>query len=293
MLTIKSEGGCCSVRDIGKLDVFNVLSLLFVCFLSNLIPVYADTSQKPEIVAQGFDISEGRRGLLGNFPRIRVRVEVPEGIKELRIKERSYEVDLATTLDRSHLGLFGLEKRARRYRDLTLNFQNYLNDKIDAVGAYTFEIIVVDENDQSAMGKLMIVATSYRPEDAVETGTFRLERLGSGPVKGEPDFGITWKTIDGSNVAIRITIKQPGAAGLGRLPGSAYKKIETKQMLERMVENREAMEAIEIRAASNSAFGEVIALEYQNKKYILRIRESRTERSEFGTNVTLIGEYKH
>ena len=76
----------------------------------------SDELTGPEITAQGFDIAVPRTGELGKFGRIRVRIEAPERIATLSITERSYEVDLATTLDKVNYRLFGIERRVRRYQ---------------------------------------------------------------------------------------------------------------------------------------------------------------------------------
>jgi hypothetical protein len=189
--------------------------------------------------------------------------------------------------------LFGLEKRARRYQDLTLNFQNYLNSKIESAGEYTVEITVVDNEGHKAKALLHVVARSFMPEDSVEIETFRLERIGAGPVQGSPEFGITWETIESSRVVIKISSKEDGAAKLGELTKSDYEEVKTKSMLEQRVQNTETAETIELTTANNAASGKVIAIVYQNRKYLLLVSESKIEYLDFGTNVTLVGEYKY
>ncbi len=260
-----------------RLSQNSLMSLLRICVVFIYASaVQADTSQPPAIVAQGFDISQTREGILGSFSRLRIRVEAPEGIRELRVKERSYEVDLATTLELSNLQLFGLDKRARRYRDLTLNFQNYLNSKIENEGKYTFEITVTDNKERTVTTMLNVVASRTVPEDSAEIETFRLMRIGAGPVQGSPDFGVTWKTIESSRVVIRI----------GRI-------IKTKKMLQHRVQNTEPVESIDLATVNNAASGEVMAVVFQDRKYLIRVRESKIAHSDLGTIVTLLGDYKY
>lgn len=271
-----------------------LLPLLRICVVFVYVSaVQADASLPPAIVAQGFDISQAREGILGNFSKLRIRVEAPEGIRELRIKERSYEVDLATTLELSNLQLFGLENRAKRHRDLTLNFQNYLNSKIENEGKYTIEITVVDSKERTVTALLNVVSRRTVPEDAVRIETFRLMRIGAGPVKGSPGFGVTWKTIESSRVVLRIGRMKGGATMLGKVTESDYEGVKTKEMLEDRVQNTEAAESIELATADNAASGQVLAVVYQDRKYLLRVRESKIEHSDFGTIVTLLGDYKY
>lgn len=271
-----------------------LMSLLRICVVFICASaVQADTSQPPAIVAQGFDISQTREGILGSFSRLRIRVEVPEGIRELRVKERSYEVDLATTLELSNLQLFGLDKRARRYRDLTLNFQNYLNSKIENEGRYTFEITVTDNKDRTVTAMLNVVANRTVPDDSAEIETFRLMRIGSGPVQGSPDFGVTWKTIESSRVVIRIGRIKGGATMLGKVTESDYEGVKTKKMLQHRVQNTEPVESIDLATVNNAASGEVMAVVFQDRKYLIRVRESKIAHSDLGTIVTLLGDYKY
>jgi len=114
----------------------------------------------PEITAQGFDITLPREGLVGQFERLRVRIEAPERIKALAITERSFEVDLATTLDKVNYRLFGIEKRLRLHKDVTLNFQTYINERLAEPGDYEFLILVEDQEDEAAAARLLVVVAA-------------------------------------------------------------------------------------------------------------------------------------
>ena len=89
-------------------------------------------------------------GRLGEFGRLRIRFEAEARIAELVIKERSYEVDLASTRESENLHLFAAKRRVRDHRDITLDFENYINKKLDSEGQYHFSLTVKDKEGQSA-----------------------------------------------------------------------------------------------------------------------------------------------
>ena len=85
-----------------------------------------------------------------------VRIEAQDRISELRIRERSFDVDLATTRDKHNLQLFGLEQSPRSKADVTLDLQNYINEKITSDGQYEFHLFVTDKSDNTAEGKISV-----------------------------------------------------------------------------------------------------------------------------------------
>jgi len=76
---------------------------MLVLALAVSLAAPAQTIAAPEITAQGFSISEPQVGRLDEFGRLRIRFEAEARIAELVIKERSYEVDLASTRESENL----------------------------------------------------------------------------------------------------------------------------------------------------------------------------------------------
>ena len=106
---------------------------LVVFLLSIFLLSCTDTSTDnppPQITAQGFTIDDIQVGALGSFSTLKIRIECVGRIQKLYIKERSYEVDLATTPEHSHFNLFGIAKKTLLRKDVTLDFQNYINKKL-------------------------------------------------------------------------------------------------------------------------------------------------------------------
>lgn len=276
------------------------------CFLASVIflaavatalaGARAESSDKPEITAQGFNIAEVQDGLLGEFGRLRIRIEAPERIQELHIEERSFEVELATTLDRSHFGRFGIEKRVRNRQDVTLNFENYINEKLDTEGGYTFKIRVRDGKGQSAEAVLLVETVA---QDAVtdvppvRSKGFSFKRVGPGSVAGAEGFGLTWRTIEPAEVVIEIT----GTAGkplkLIELRATDYDGITTRAHLGASTKLAEKVERIVLTASRNKAAGHVFAVVGEDETLVFKIKESTTTLSEQGTTVSLEGELKH
>lgn len=272
--------------------------LLGVLALLGLGFAQADETRPPEITAQGFDITEVQQGPLGDFGRIRVRFEVPDRIEDLYIKERSYDVDLAKTPETAHFPLFGLERQVRQMTDVTLNFQNYINEKLDAEGEYVFELRVTDRSGRSASAKLRVrVVAAPRVERepgdaAVETAPFRFTRIGASAVSGADDFGITWKTIESTRVVIELTKQKPGAEKLVELTPSDYDEVRSKRQLARKTSGGDTP-ALHLSSANGKAAGSVFAVVNRQVPYLLKVTSSSTSLSEVGTTVTLIGEYKY
>jgi hypothetical protein len=257
----------------------------------------ADT-HAPEITAQGFDITEVQQGPLGDFGRIRVRFEVPDRIEDLYIKERSYDVDLAKTPETAHFPLFGLDRQVRQLTDVTLNFQNYINEKLDAEGEYVFELRVTDRSGRSASAKLRVrvVAQPQVKQEpgnaAVETAPFRFTRIGASAVSGADEFGITWKTIESTRVIIELTKQKTNAERLVVLKPSDYDEVRSKKQLAHKTRGGDTP-TLRLATANNKAAGSVFAVVNRQVPYLLKVTSSSTSLSEVGTTVTLIGEYKY
>ncbi len=278
-----------------------------ICFRYALIlilmavaePALARDSLTPIITAQGFDISSVREGALGNFGQIRVRFEVPDRIEVLRVKERSYDVDLAKTPEMSHFPLFGLKTQVRQLTDVTMNFENYLNEKLESTGDYAIELTVVDRKGNSTSASLRVrvsepAATREKvADDSLATDPFKFVRTGPSPVMGAEDFGITWRTIEAGQVLIELSSVTNGASRFVELTQSDYDQILTKKQLDTIASSREDTAALQLPAAADKAAGTVFGVVSQKGAFLLNITHSYTSMSSSGTTVTLVGEYRH
>ncbi len=266
-----------------------------------LSPAPAEEPPGLEITAQGFDMAAPQEAILGAFERMRVRIEAAEGIETLSVKERSYEVDLATTLDGTNYRLFGLDKRVKAHKDVTLNFQPYLDAKVDGPGRYEFLINVQDMNEGTAAGTLVVVVSAPEPPQAetkvtpLRSGSFTLQRAGPGPVEGSDDLALSWKTIDAVDVTIRMGPGAEGTAILGELSAAEYEASkdlgDLKPLFQSLRENGRPP-GLELATANNAAAGRVLAVETADKFYIMKLDSSTTTVSAVGTTVILEGEYK-
>ncbi len=251
----------------------------------------------PAITAQGFDISERQSGMLNNFGDLKLRIEAPGRIKRLYIKERSYEIDLATTPESAHFPLFGLPHRTENQTDITLNFKNYLNKKLTAEGNYEFQIEVTDKKGAAVTELLKIELLPDTKQAAIQlkpvkTDDFQMQRIGSGRVAGSESFGIDWLTTDEIHVGIEIR-KSPNQTGyLHHLSREDYTAIKTKADLSRLIANLQQLNVIHLATANNAAAGYSFAVNDGEQRYALLILSSATSLSEAGTTVTLTGEYK-
>ena len=280
----------------------NCSFVLLLLGLFAFLGASADESRMPEITAQGFCAEQPQIGIVGEYPRLRVRIEAAGRIKELNIKERSYEVDLALTRDKYNLHLFGLDQNPRKHTDVTLNFQNYINEKIGKEGEYEFHILVTDKNDNTVekiisahVHEAMPATESGTGEGArlLQTGLFTLKRTGTEPVKGAHLFGINWTNTDNATVAIRITKSEKSNARLGMLDKSDFDRIQTIDQLAQRVAGLEETEAVVLTTARNKAAGEEFLITHNDKHYILKVMESSAYPSARGTVVTVKGRYKY
>lgn len=276
-----------------------VRSTVLVVALSFFCATQAAGPRAPEITAQGFDMTEVQKGELGNFRRIRVRFEVPDRIEELRIKERSYEVDLAMTTDTANFELFGLSTPVRQLADVTLNFETYVNRKLEAEGEYAFEFRVTDRKGNSASAQLIVQVVAepsveeQSKDELLETTPFRFTRIGASDVSGASGFGITWRTIESNRVIIELSRKPNGASKLIEMAVSDYDEIRSREQLSQKTALGSDTSHLHFATANDEAVNSVFALSSQQAPYLFKITGSSTSVSERGTTVTLEGEYKH
>ena len=113
---------------------WHIRGLLFVLVGISGGVLASSSSANPNITAQGFAIDTVHSAAAGRFEPIRLRVEAPERIAKLLVSQDGFEVDLATTPDRSLFALFGLDKRPMNAFDVTLDFAPYVNDRFAEPG---------------------------------------------------------------------------------------------------------------------------------------------------------------
>jgi hypothetical protein len=284
----------------------------------------------PTITAQGFAIAEPRTAPAGGFEAMKLRIEAPAGIEELRVRERSYEADLAKSPETQHFPLFGLERRVWSRPDVTLDFAPYANAKLQRPGRYQFDLRVRDRAEAAASATLVVVVTSAddaqdeppgseappppepppggaaaadvsaapppggRGADTLELAPFRLERVGRGPVRGGDALGIGWLTLEPIAVTIRLASAPAAGARLQQLPGVDFAAIRTRADLVRALAEAEPAQHLDLATANNAAAGAVFAvlLPGEHEAVLLRADESQTSLSEQGTTVTVVGHVK-
>lgn len=248
----------------------------------------------PQITAQGFVIEKAQNGTIGQFGSLRVRIESMARIEKLIIKERSYQVDLATTPEKNHFELFGLKIRPLSHTDITLDFQNFINKKLIQAGEYELTIEVIDKKNQATQTTLRLILEEPKGKTTpIETGYFQLQREGKDLVGGSDKFGITWKTIDKIKVTIRISKTDNGASKLARFTTEDYDQLTTKEQLSEKIISASSLDKIEFDTSNNAAAHEVVGIANLGKYYLLKTNLSKTLLSHIGTTVTLDGEYKY
>ena len=247
----------------------------------------------PQITAQGFMIDKVQEGTVGEFANLKLRIESAGRVKQLLIKERSYEVDLATTPERSHFPLFGIDKKTMLRTDVTLDFQNYINQKLVQPGEYAFSIEIVDKKGQSSSTTLNIhVLKSKDATTPIETGQFQLQRRGKSNVAGGEPFGITWKTIGNNKITISLTKAHGGASKLARFSTNDYDQLTSKEALSAKINAAKDTHRIVFNTIKNAAVDQVFGVSSLGKYYMLKTVQSKTTLSYIGTTVSLNGEYK-
>lgn len=279
------------------------LFLLLTFFVFSVLSLSAVTaSPTPEITSQGFSAAEQQVGVIGKFPRLRVRIEVPEGLKVLRMQERSYDVDLAATRDRENLQLFGLVQPPRLSHDVTLNLQNYINEKLHSKGAYVFHILVTDRNNITVEKEMLIEVQEAVPDEKpavdnekrlLQSLPFSLQRTGAGPVMNGNLFGLQWKNTDTKYVAIKVTTSEKYNTRFVRLDQKYFDGLETIDQLTQVIADHEETEAVVLVTSGNKAADQVFSVRRGHKLYLLKVVESSAYPSAEGTKVILSGYYKH
>ena len=272
----------------------------FITVCSVLLLACSDKAAPPKaplITAQGFDINEIQSGKVNHFDDIKLRIEAAGRIEHLYIKERSYSVDLAKSPEPAHFPLFGLPHRTEAQTDITLNFKNYLNEKLTTEGSYEFLIEVSDKKGRAVTATLKVEVYPASKEAAIqlspiETAGFQLQRIGRGVVTGYEGFGIDWITTDEIQVGIEIKKAASRTGQLHQLSREDYTAIKTRADLSRLVKPLQPRDVIYIDTANNAATGHSFAVSDGDQQYALLISSSATSLSEAGTTVTLKGEYK-
>lgn len=257
----------------------------------------------PVITAQGFDIAEAREALPGAMGDVRLRFEVPDKIDAIWITEGTFRADLAKTLDRDLFRQFGLAQRPYSQSDVTINFRNYVNEKLTDVGAYRIDIEVTDHRGRSASVQVLIniqgandsatASAAEVLEAVVATGDFALRRIGPGGVRGAEPFGITWRTIDPIKVTIRIKASSDGATKIARLDPNDFQRAQTRAELVEIVDRCISADAIDFDTANAAATGQVLAVRNEDQHFILEASASETFLTDAGTTVVVTGRYKY
>ena len=273
---------------LGTVLIFTVLLMLLGCNSSK-------DKAPPRITAQGFAIDTTQSGTVSEFGHLRLRIECAGHIAQLWIKERSYEVDLASTPERDHFALFGLHKKAKLRTDVTLDFQNYINQKLTQAGDFQFAISVKDNAGQSADAilKIHLINKASAAATPIETAQFQMQREGKGTVAGSNPFGITWMTIDKVRVTIRVNKREGGASKLASFSLADYQRLASKQQLGEWLAAAKDQNHIEFDTADDAAKDQVMGINSLGRDYLLRVLSSNTSLSHTGTTVTLNGEYKY
>ena len=273
----------------------------------------------PVITGQGFDIDSTQEGTVGQFDSLRLRIESPGRVGKLEIKERSYHVDLASTPERAHFNLFGINRRPLNSRDVTLDFQNYVNHKLEQAGDYTILVEVTDKLAQ--VSKINILIRLAEPKDVpapkpaesepaqidvpakssleqsesepVKIAQFEIQRIGPREVEGEQVFGLTWKTVDEIYVTIRVQKRDDGATKLTGLSVSDYENVATVNNLNQLLESAQDQDYVDFNTANNAGADKVLGVVNLGTHYLIKTNQSNTVLSAVGTTVTLKGEYKY
>ena len=254
----------------------------------------------PSITAQGFAMETPRSAHAGQFEPVRVRVEAPERIAKLLISQGTFEVDLATTPDRTSFALFGLDQRPLNAFDITLDFSPYLNERFADPESYRIEIIVIDRDGGRSQANLSVTLVGAEAEEVgevarsanlemspelVETEAV-LRRRGPGEVDSEAIEGLDWVTIEPIDVTIRLrataanaTLYAPGAPSWGAAA--------TQDQLTSVLADAIPVEFVDIPTARDQAAGTVVALSGDGNDVLIRLTGSTTDVSSDGTTVTL------
>jgi hypothetical protein len=251
----------------------------------------------PDITSQGFAMETTRSAAAGEFEPVRVRVEAPERVAKLLISQGTFEVDLATTPDRSSFALFGLDERPLNAFDITLDFSPYLNERLAEPGDYRIEITVFDRDGRRSQANLTVTVVGEEVDEVARPANLEmspalqeteavLRRQGPGEVDSEGIQGLAWVTIEPVDVTIRLRATEANATLFA--PGASSWNVAANQdQLARILADARSVDFVDIATARDQAAGTVIALSGDGNDVLIRLTGSTTAVSSAGTTVTL------
>jgi hypothetical protein len=226
-----------------------------------------------------------------------VRVEAPERVAKLLISQGTFEVDLATTPDRSSFALFGLDERPLNAFDITLDFSPYLNERLAEPGDYRIEITVFDRDGRRSQANLTVTVVGEEVDEVARPANLEmspalqeteavLRRQGPGEVDSEGIQGLAWVTIEPVDVTIRLRATEANATLFA--PGASSWNVAANQdQLARILADARSVDFVDIATARDQAAGTVIALSGDGNDVLIRLTGSTTAVSSAGTTVTL------
>ena len=250
----------------------------------------------PSITAQGFAIETTRSAAAGEFEAVRVRVEAPERIAKLLISQGAFEVDLATTPDRSSFALFGLDQRPLNAFDITLDFSPFLNERFGEPGNYRIDIIVFDRDGGRSQASLSVTVVGDEVDEvetpvdverspALEESDAVFRRQGSGEVESDGAGGLAWVTIEPIDVTIRL--RAAAANATLHAPGASSWSAANQDQLAMILADAPSLDYVDIPTARDQAAGTLIAVSGDGNDVLIRLTGSNTAVSSAGTTVTL------
>jgi hypothetical protein len=246
---------------------------------------------------QGFAVDSTLVGETRSFDSVRVRVEARSRIAQLIISTGDYEIDLASTQDRSMFARFGLDHRPLHAYDVTLDVAQFMNDQFTTPATYPLSVSVTDRAGVTATATLSVTIVADEPSDfaaadsltapqQLRESAITLTRQAAAmvtPVDGSP---LTWTTREPVDVTIRLRPADPGSE-IRQLDPESWDWILTRDGLERKVSALPPIPYVDVPAARNGAAGTVLAISGDDGDAMIRITTSSTSLSELGTTVTL------
>jgi hypothetical protein len=257
----------------------------------------AAPSGSPSITAQGFAMETTHSAAAGEFEPVRVRIEAPKRIAKLLVSQGTFEIDLATTPDRSSFALFGLDQRPLNAFDITLDLSPFLNERFAESGSYRINIIVIDRDGGRTQANLSITVVGEDVDEvgqpanltmspALQETEAMLRREGPGEVDSAGIEGLTWVTIEPIDVTIRLRATDANATLFA--PGaSSWDAAADQDQLARILADARSVDFVDIPTARDKAAGTVIALAGDGNDVLIRLTGSTTAVSSAGTTVTL------
>ena len=279
---------------------WHIRGLLSALVLGTCGSALATAPGDPSITAQGFAMETTRSAPAGQFEPVRVRIEAPERIATLLISQGTFEIDLATTPDRSSFALFGLDQRPLNAFDITLDFSPYLNEQCAEPGSYRVDIIVIDRDGGRSQANLSVTVVGEEVEEAGDEAPSAnlemspalreteavLRRRGRGEVDSEAIEGLDWVTIEPIDVTIRLRASAANATLFA--PGaSSWGAVANQDQLASILADAVSVEFVDIPTARDQAADTVIALSGDGNDVLIRLTGSTTAVSSDGTTVTL------